>query len=113
MNNDIENMFRVAKCRECLKDGESKLLEMIWRYYEGHEAEKDAVIKEKIDMIQPYLQQLSQRRRRVVVARIGDLCAEYERAAFIEGVRVGSRLVMELWDDDKGLHIADSNEKKA
>lgn len=113
MNDDIKAVLHVAKCREFYKGGESALLETIWRYYEGHEAEKDAVIKEKIDMIQPYLQQLSQRRRRVVVARIGDLCAEYERAAFIEGVRVGGRLVMELWDDDKGLHIADNNGQNA
>lgn len=96
MDENIMDMFRALKCRKCSDESEGALLEMIWRYYEWRDAENDAVIKEKFDMIQPYLKQLSPKRKRVIIARIGDLCAEYERAAFIEGVRVGCRLMLEL-----------------
>ena len=108
MDEKIMDVFCTRKCWRCLGEGEGTLLEILWRYHKCRDTENDAVIKEKFDMLQQYLKQLSQKRKRVVVARIGDLCAECERAAFIEGVRVGSRLILELTcrerlhDDDMG-----------
>ena len=44
----------------------------------------------------PILNSLSRKRTHRVFRIINDLCIEHERSAFIEGIRVGAMLVLEL-----------------
>lgn len=53
----------------------------------------------EIEDIELLMMQLSQKGKRRIKRLIGDLCEEHERAAFIEGIRVGGRLLMQILDE--------------
>lgn len=96
MDNTLMYMFDALRHMAYCKDHEGILLETIWRYHAGVRAIESDTVKEKLEMIEPYVRSLSQKRKRIIMARIGEICAECERIAFIEGVRTGSKLIQEL-----------------
>lgn len=100
MDNTFIYMFDALRHMAYCKDREESLLEMIWKYHTGVSAIKSDLVKEKMEMMEQYMQPLSQKRKRIIMARIGDICAECERMAFIEGVRTGSKLIQELRGED-------------
>ena len=93
----------VIQSAACMEEQECSLMEMIWRSYTIYHG----ISSEKIDAgfleVETAISQLSQKRKRRVMRLIGDLCVEHERLAFIEGIRAGSRLVLELGLGERGL----------
>lgn len=101
MEKEIKELFRAMKEQKTVgMENEHPFLETIWKYHAVHSSVTDESIQKKINMIMPHLKTLSQKKKRIIMARIVDLCVEHERAAFMEGIRVGGRLMMEIKEED-------------
>ena len=72
------------------------VIELIWNYRTEFSSVDEDLMDEKMERIQSCLKTLSNKRRRLMTARIADLCAERERSAFIDGFKLGSKFIMEL-----------------
>ena len=75
------------------------LLDLIQQYYTVYNPIDNTGISVEIEDIELLMMQLSQKRKRRIKRLIGDLCEEHERAAFIEGIRVGGSLLMQILDE--------------
>lgn len=72
------------------------LLEMMWQSYTMHHPIESNKINENFEEVELLLEPLSRKRKLHILRLVTDLCVEHERAAFIEGIRVGGRLLLEL-----------------
>lgn len=82
------------------ENGFSSLLEMLWYFHTAYYPIDNDAIDRKFAELEPILEKLSQKRKHRVLAEVIDLCVEYERAAFISGIRVGVQLVQETFEAD-------------
>lgn len=72
------------------------LLDMLYYYYAEFNPMEDETIRRQLRELYTYF---SGRRREEIDQAFGlilDLCAEYQRLAFLEGIRTGARAVLEL-----------------
>ena len=79
----------------CGNEGAS-ILDLLWYCYSASNAVDDGKIKEAEAAISPVYHELSTDVSNMLDDLIGDLCTAYQRAAFLEGIQVGVRLVEEL-----------------
>ena len=78
--------------------GESKpLLELLYEIYTEYNGIENGYIRDKYRELREQYAHLSDREFDVLFDRVGSLCCAHERAAFLEGVRVGARLLAELY----------------
>ncbi|MBP3673709.1 MAG: hypothetical protein J6J18_07760 [Oscillospiraceae bacterium] len=74
----------------------NSLLELFARFYLKRHPIESTAFSPVMDSLNPILKSLSQKRTRRLFRIINDLCIEYEQSAFIEGIRVGAQLSLEL-----------------
>ena len=72
------------------------LLEMLSRTYCEYNPIDNDAIQNSFHDLESCLEHLPSRENDQVFDRVCALCVEYEKAAFLEGMRVGAQLVMEL-----------------
>lgn len=83
------------------KDTESRpLLEILWYHHTIRHPVSSEAIDSGFAEMEPLLKPLSQKRKCRMYRLITELCVEHERAAFMEGIRVGGRLMMEIKEED-------------
>ena len=97
MNPYIENLksFLSQTPTFRYRDGKS-LLEMLHYYYTADNPIDNAVIRCQMDKLNPVYQKLSFEEGTILFNTISDMCAEYEKKAFWEGIQIGARLYTEL-----------------
>ena len=72
------------------------VLEFLWSAHSYVNPVDNDFIREKLEKLEPISKALSFEDANLMDDAIAALCFETERLAFLEGVRVGARLVMEL-----------------
>lgn len=72
------------------------ILEQLWQSYSiGHTIDCEN-IRMHFQTVENTLSSLSQKRQRILLRTIIDLCLEHERIAFLEGIQIGVQLSEEL-----------------
>lgn len=74
------------------------ILEMLWDSYTMYNPIDNEKIRDQIEALRPVMDVLSWEQENELFDVVSDLCGEYERTAFIEGVRTGVRLAVELME---------------
>ena len=77
------------------------VLEFLWSAYSYVNPVDNAYTREKLDILGDLSERFSFEEANLFYDSVADLCFETERMAFLEGVRVGSRLILELNGDGK------------
>lgn len=72
------------------------ILEMLWDCYTLYNPIESAAIQARLQELQPIMDVLTYQQENDLFTAVCGLCAEHERAAFLEGLRVGARLATEL-----------------
>lgn len=72
------------------------ILEMFYCFYAEHNPMHNDKIHALFYTLNSELSHLNLQENDLVFDAISDLCAEYQRLAFVEGIRAGARLYMEL-----------------
>ena len=72
------------------------VLELLWKCYFNTNPVDDGKIRRSECALQPVFSALSVDAADAIYDRITDFCIAYQRAAFLEGIRIGSRLASEL-----------------
>lgn len=77
------------------------LLELLWcSYAQGNPVENEK-IKMLFDELEPLFATLAMEDTDTLFSKISDICMEYERSSFLEGIHVGVRLAFELQEYNK------------
>lgn len=74
------------------------MLEMLWDSYTMHNPIDNEKIRGQIEALRPIMDILSWEQKNDLFDVVSDLCGEYERTAFLEGLRAGVRLAVELME---------------
>ena len=74
----------------------SSLLEMLYYHYTEHNSAENQQIRNLFGRLEQCMNHLDLPERDGVEMIVSELCCAYEQAAFLEGMRVGARLIMEL-----------------
>ena len=74
------------------------LMEHIWRTYTEENPISNDRLKELNERMDPILNSIPIANSDELFLIFCEFCSEYERAAFLEGIRIGARLMMELLD---------------
>lgn len=77
-----------------------KILEKVWHFYTFDHPIDNEITHNKLMDLETLLQNLSQKRKRRVVREVLDLCVEHEREAYISGIRLGAKLMLEILNMD-------------
>ena len=72
------------------------VLSQLWYYNSQCLTNDNEVFGELLEPLRPTVKALSQKRQSVLFRKITGLCEECERVAFLEGIRVGAQLILEL-----------------
>ena len=98
MKTSTNKIFEYLKSREVNygKFEVETLLEFLWSAYSYVNPIDNDYMREKMEKMEPVLKPLSFEDANLIDDTIAALCFEIERLAFVEGVRVGARLAMEL-----------------
>lgn len=72
------------------------LLEMLWDSYTMYNPIDNPQIRSRIEALRPVLDALSWEQENDLFDMVSGLCYECERTAFLEGLRTGMRLIVEL-----------------
>ena len=72
------------------------LIEMLWYYYTLFYPINSEAIDEAFQSLEPIFKTLSYKRQRKIKNAMTGMCAKQERAAFMEGFRVGAMLILEI-----------------
>lgn len=72
------------------------LLKMLWYFYSLYYPVNCSTIEEELQCLEPILKALSRKRHRKLIYTVANLCAQHEQAAFLEGIRVGAMLILEI-----------------
>ncbi len=74
----------------------SSLLEMLYCFYTSENPIDSESIRARFESMDDILSALSLKENNEIFGLTCDLCMEYERRAFLEGLHVGVRLITEL-----------------
>lgn len=98
MNRYIENLKSfLAEQTPCFGyDDANSILEMLYYYYSVANPVDSALIRCQLKELNDILCRLPLSENEAVFSVTGDLCAAYERQAFLDGIHVGMRLFEEL-----------------
>lgn len=72
------------------------MLDLIYQFYTEYHPIEGGRICSLFDNLESHFLHLSPREREILFDLVCELCCEHERLAFLEGLGVGARLVMEL-----------------
>ncbi len=72
------------------------LSDFLWQYYIEYHPVTDTQVKHNELALEPFFRDLSMEASDDLFGLISDLCVSYQRAAFLDGVRLGIRLLQEL-----------------
>ena len=90
----------VTQSAKSAGEQECPLLEMLWCNYTIYYGTASEKINDGYAEIEEVTERLSQKKKRRLRRLVYDLCVVHEKIAFMEGIRVGSRLMMELRGED-------------
>lgn len=79
-------------------DDINSLLESFGSYYLMCNPVENENIKDRFLSLEPIMKSLSRKRETKLFHTMLDICDEYEKQAFQEGIRVGAQLICELLD---------------
>lgn len=98
MNPYIQSLkARLASSSPDYGDGDiSTLLEFLWQAYTDRNPISNDRIRALFLKLEPIFAGLPPQDCDALFDTVSSLCAAHERAAFLEGIRVGARLAMEL-----------------
>ena len=98
MNFDITEFKQQLSQYEaaCGVDGSESLLDFLFYWYSATAPVDDGRILQSEQALSPVFEELSIEHSDALFDRISDLCLAYQRAAFLEGLRVGYHLCEEL-----------------
>ena len=90
----IEELTRELQAYEarCEYRGEISPLDILWDYYISINPPDDGRIKKAVAALQPVHQALPIPLSDALSDLVGELAYSYQRAAFLEGIRIGLRL---------------------
>lgn len=99
-----ELQFELQKYFSQIKLGEDTdtvdtVLEFLWERYNSLFPEQDALVKDAEQRMTGVYESLPAKEADRLFFLISDLCIAYERAAFLNGIRIGAKLTMELCAD--------------
>ena len=80
----------------CAQENAYSLLEALCRLYTLYNPISSDRIIQKLELLEPDLRSLSQKRVRHIRHIMEDMCTEHEQDAFLAGIRVGIQLLAEL-----------------
>ena len=86
----------LAQPANCSSADTDALLKMLYIQYTALHPIDSAAIRSSFDAVNQVIGRLSVREDDLMTDLVCRLCGEYERAAFLEGLRVGARLFTEL-----------------
>ena len=78
----------------------NSLVEYFGRFYRMRKTIKPENIQARFQELEPIMKSLSRKRERRILHTVLELCEEYESAAFMEGIRVGAQLILELSESE-------------
>lgn len=98
MNRYIENLRSFLKEQApCFGyDDANSILQMLYYYYTVANPIDNAVVRCRFKALNDVLYRLPAAENDAILSITSDLCAEYERQAFLDGIQVGVRLFQEL-----------------
>lgn len=98
MNRYIQNLrsFLAEQHPSFGFDDAHSILEMLYYYYTQDNPIDSALIRCRFKELDDRLPHLTVKENDAIFSVIMDLCSEYERQAFLQGVQVGMRLFDEL-----------------
>ena len=70
--------------------------ELLYRFYMETCVEETQVIRDRYAAIHSHISHLPLHQQDDIWDRICDICTEYERAAFLQGLHLGAKLMLEL-----------------
>lgn len=76
-------------------------LDALYAFYTHRHPIDNQEIHSHLNSVETIISTLSTKRQRKLVHIIIDVCAAYERAAFIEGIQVGAQLIREITNTDE------------
>ena len=71
-------------------------LDMLYTVYTRRHPIDSQEIRECFDSMEHILHALSAKRRHALLRAVLNVCAAYERSAFIEGIQIGAQLMQEI-----------------
>lgn len=77
------------------------LIEMLYENYTSHNPIDNQAIRDKFEEMDNILEKLSWDDNNNVFSLASTLCLEHEQVAFMEGFRLGARLVVEITESIK------------
>ncbi|MGN0976988.1 MAG: hypothetical protein ACI4PH_02945 [Faecousia sp.] len=72
------------------------LIELLWYYYTLYYPVNCEAMDEAFQSLEPIFRTLSYKRQRKIKNAMTGMCAKQERTAFMEGIRVGAMLILEI-----------------
>lgn len=98
MNLYIEQFKKELQSYEilCGKEDDFPILRFLWQSYSCYNPTDDGQLKKCNDALLPIYQELSLKNADALSYLICDLCTAYQRAAFLDGILIGTHLVKEL-----------------
>lgn len=96
MNHETMGQYLVGQKPVRQDNGMCSLLESIWWSYTESDPINSDAIKGGYQAIRQELNQHPKENMDAFFTLVSDLCVEYEKRAFAEGIRVGMRLAAEL-----------------
>lgn len=88
--------FAAMQSKEKKKEEQDTLLDALWYFYMEHHPVDNEMIQARFEGLEEILQKLSQKRKYRMIRTVADLCVEHEREAYVSGLRVGARLMVEI-----------------
>ena len=81
---------------KCGADCAYSIMKYLSEYYSITNPINEDEIRDRCEPLEPILKSLSGKRERKILRMMRDVCQEYGQAAFLNGIRVGAQLIMEL-----------------
>ena len=94
MNQLKNELTQYAKT--CHYEEADSVLDLLWYWYLSNNPVDDGQIQQAEDAIAPVFSELSMENSDKLSDHILGLCTAYQRAAFLEGIILGTRLAREL-----------------
>ncbi len=80
------------------QDGPQPCLDVLWWHYSEFHKPESEDIKEDFRLVWNCIEKLPTQDRDELFAEVCCLCAEHERVAFVNGLRLGAQLMLEIQD---------------
>ena len=89
------NELLVSKALLQCEDSVS-ILEVIYNVYFENQGCPDGILRKRYQEFDSVSEQLPDEQKEAIHSIVADLCTEYERKGFIDGLKIGANLIQEL-----------------